>query len=413
MMTSRERILAAIDRQVPDHIPLMARCFGFAPPAAWTWQRAGEPVKHWFTGRLEHIHTIPEPWRLPEDDFRRVEAWLSLGVDDMIDVSVPWGIHPDVTVRDYHEVGTHGGGVTIACREYDTPDGLLTHKVRLTREKTEPGWVVQPEYPPLFEDYNIPRATEPLFTKERDLPKLKYLLAPPSREQLNEFRQRMTRIRQFADDKQVAVAAWSLFGMDGVVWLCGAENGVIMAMTEPDLFAEIVRIVDEFDRMRTELMLDVGGVDLIVQRGWYSSTDFWSPSLFEQHVLPCLKRNVDMVHAAGKRFAYVMTTGVKPLLHYLSETNVDVWYWADPEMGDIDNATIRSILGGKVAVAGGIDAARTLHDGSPETIRRRVVDAIEILGPDGLILEAMDSLFPDTPASSVETMIDIWKELVL
>ena len=412
-MTSRERLLAAIDREVPDHVPLMARCFGFAPPAAWTWPREGRPVQRWFTGRLEYIHTIPEPWHLPEDDFRRVEAWLALGVDDMIDVSVPWGIDPNVTIRDYHEVGTDRSGATITCREYTTPAGVLTHKVKLTREKVEPGWVVQPEYPPLFEDYNIPRATEHLFTKERDLPKLPYLLARPSDGQIEAFRQRMALIRQFADEKQVAVAAWSLFGMDGVVWLCGAENAVMMAMTEPDLFVEIVRIVDEFDRMRTELMLEVGGVDLIVQRGWYSSTDFWSPSLFEQYVLPYLKRNVDSVHAAGKRFGYVMTTGVKALLHYLPQANVDVWYWADPEMGDVDNATIRKELGGKVAVAGGIDATRTLHDGSPEQIRNRVTDAIETLGPDGFILEAMDSLFPDTPASSVQTMIDVWKEVVL
>ncbi len=38
-------------------------------------------MKHWYTRRLEHIHTLYEPWSV-EDDFRRVEAWLALGVDD-------------------------------------------------------------------------------------------------------------------------------------------------------------------------------------------------------------------------------------------------------------------------------------------------------------------------------------------
>ena len=63
--------------------------------------------------------------------------------------------------------------------------------------------------------------------------------------------------------------------MDGVVWLCGAENAVMMAVTDPDMFRQVVELVDEFDRMRSDLMLEIGGVDLIVERGWYSSVDFW------------------------------------------------------------------------------------------------------------------------------------------
>ena len=81
------------------------------------------------------------------------------------------------------------------------------------------------------------------------------------------------------------------------------------------------------------LMLAVGGVDLFVQRGWYSTTDFWSPDLFEQHVLPNLRRNVACVHEAGAKFAYVMTTGIKPLLRFLPEAGVDLLYWVDPVMG--------------------------------------------------------------------------------
>ena len=106
-----------------------------------------------------------------------------------------------------------------------------------------------------------------------------------------------------------------------------------------------------------------------------------------------------------------MTSGVKPLLHYLADALVDLYYWADPVQGNIDLETIRERLGGKVAIAGGVNAPLTLGKGSPEEIRRAVVDAIEILGPGGFILEPVDSLFPDTPWAAVKTMIDTWKEL--
>ena len=46
--------------------------------------------------RMEHIHTIPQGWE-PEDDFKRVQAWQSLGVDDVIDVSLPWSVDPRVS----------------------------------------------------------------------------------------------------------------------------------------------------------------------------------------------------------------------------------------------------------------------------------------------------------------------------
>ena len=411
-MTSKERLLTAINGDVPDRVPLVARCFGFGPRPEWTWQRAGKPVPRWFTGRLEHIHTLPERWNLPDDDFKRVEAWLSLGLDDVLEVSAPWSVDPRVQIRDYQEPPSAQGEYPVSCREYTTPDGVLTHKIKLTGEATEPGWVIQPEQPPLFEDYNIPRATRHAVMTADDLPKLNHLLCRPSDEQLEAFRERMAMVRRFADDKQVLVAAWTLFGMDGVVWLCGAENAVMMAMTQPDLFEQVVRRVDEFDRMRTDLMLEVGGADLIVQRGWYSSVDFWSPTLFEKNVLPYLKKNVARVHQAGKKFAYAMTSGVKPLLRYLPEADVDLWYWCDPAMGDADNRTIRRELGGKVAVAGGVNAPLTLGKGTAAEIRRQVTESIEGLGPAGLILEPVDSLFPNTPPHAVEAMIGAWKDVV-
>jgi len=48
---------------------------------------------------MEHIHTLPQAWEL-EDDFQRALTWLKLGVDDILDVSVPWSIDPEVTWQE-------------------------------------------------------------------------------------------------------------------------------------------------------------------------------------------------------------------------------------------------------------------------------------------------------------------------
>jgi hypothetical protein len=410
-MNSRERLLAAIGGGTPDHVPLVCRVFGFpAPPGtAPTNGRPSSPF--WYTMRLEHIHTLPCAWDV-QRDFQRVQAWLSLGIDDVLEVSPPWSIDPRVAIRDYEEPIPNGPETVASCREYTTPDGVLAHKVKKTGEAIDPGWVIQPPAPPLFEDFNIPRGIRPPIVEAEDVAKVRHLLRPPTNAQLEAYRQRMREVRRFADEQGVLVCGWSLFGMDGVVWLCGAESAIMMAMTQPDLFEQVVAMVDEFDRMRTDLMLEIGGVDLVAQRGWYSSTDFWSPDLFTRYVLPNLRQNVARVHHAGALFGYVMTTGVRPLLGYLAEAGIDLWYWADPVQGDVDLQAARRILGETVAIAGGVNAPLTLGKGSPGDIRKAVHDAAEILGPRRFVLEPVDSLFPDTPWPAVKTMIDAWKEMV-
>ncbi len=98
-MNSRERLLAAWSGQPVDRLPLTTWCFGLTAPEHLRWERNGQAVPYWYSKRMEHIHTMPHPWEL-EDDFQRALTWLKLGIDDVLDVSVPWSAHPEVTWRD-------------------------------------------------------------------------------------------------------------------------------------------------------------------------------------------------------------------------------------------------------------------------------------------------------------------------
>jgi hypothetical protein len=359
--------------------------------------------------RLEHIHTLPEPWSL-EDDFQRVRQWQSLGLDDILDVSPPWGMHPEVRIRDWKEPPTSAEPHWLLCREYQTPAGPLRHVVRRTDEKVEPGWVVQPDHVALFEDYNIPRGVKHAIGGPEDLPKLRYLLQDPSADELASYRERMAAVRRFAQEQSVLVQGWSAFAMDAVAWLCGVERAVIAAMTEPDFFRNLLDIITDFDRRRTEMMLEVGGVDMVVVRGWYSATDFWSPALFCKFLTPGLKQLADVVHQAGALFAYTMTTGALAMAEQLLAANIDLLYFVDPLQEKGDLTAVKDKFKDRLAVAGGISSAVTLCSGSREDIRQAVHTAAAKLGASGFILAPVDALFPDTPWSNVEAMIEAWRE---
>ena len=409
-MRSRERLLSVIKGEKPDHIPLYCWVFGFTAPKHLRWIQRNHEVIHWYTMRLEHIHTLPEPWDVRQD-FERAKQWLSLGLDDALDVALPWSVHPDVKVRDWRKPPSTGEPYSLLCREYNTPAGILRHIVRQTKENQEPGWVIQPDKVPLFEDFNISRAIRHAVSGPEDLPKLRYLLQNPTSEQLRGYKERMEQVKKFSCEQGVLVQGWSAFGMDGIVWLSGVEGAVITAIENPTFFQELVDVIYEFDKRRTEIMLDIGGIDIIVQRGWYSSTDFWSPALFRRFILPHLKDLVSMVHQAGLRFAYVMTTGVMPMLEMLKEADIDLLYFVDPVQDNVDLKLLKKQVGGKFALAGGVSSSLTLRKSSPQEIREAVHNAVKTLGADGFILSPVDALFPDTPWKSVKTMIESWHEV--
>jgi hypothetical protein len=410
LMNSRERLLTAISGGKPDHVPLLFWCFGFPAPPGLAWQRDEREVAHWYTGRLEYIHTLPERWVLPGDDFERVLRWRSLGVDDVMEVSPPWGVHPAVRIRDGLDSPSSAETHPVVWREYDTPAGTLRHSVRETQEEVGPGWVIQPDHVDLIEDFNIPRAVKHAVAGPDDLPKLRYLLHDPSTGQLAAYRERMKQVRQFAEREGILVQGWSGFGMDLVVWLCGVEFAVLAAMTQPDFFLELLDIVIEFDCRRTEIMLDVGGVDVVAQRGWYSSTDFWSPRLFKRFLVPGIQRVSAMAHSAGLKFAYTMTMGASAMADHLIAAGVDLLYYVDAVQDKTDLAEVKERFRGRLALAGGVNSAVTLGSGSRADIRAAVERAMEVLGPDGFILAPVDALFPDTPWASVEAMIEAWRE---
>ena len=198
--------------------------------------------------------------------------------------------------------------------------------------------------------------------------------------------------------------------MDGVIWLMGIEKAIITAMTEQDFFQELVKTVYNFDLMRTEMMLEVGGIDMIVQRGWYSSTDFWSPKLFRQYVLPNLKKLVELVRQRGLKFAYVMTTGVMTFLEDLCAAGVDLLYFVDPGQDKVDLNLLQEKLRGRMTVAGGVNTSTILTRGNPAEIKEAIFKFVNTLGKKGIILSPVDALFPDTLWQSVEAMIEAWRE---
>jgi len=369
---------------------LRFNCFGFKPPAHLTWS----------------------------NDIERVQSWLSIGVDDWLEVSLPMEFHPDVKVHQWEEA-TPGRRWPLMVKEYETPVGPLRQEVYRTDDWATSDW---PEHQSaregiqLFDDYNVPRsrARRFLVEAEEDIEKLKYLLHPLPEEAIARFREEAATVARQARELGVLLVGYEPAGADVAAWLCGVEGMVLMAMDQPEAFQELLQVIHEWDKRNMEIMLDTP-VELFLRRGYYEGTIFWSPRMYSDLFAPRIHEITDMVHQHGRLMGYTMSVGVAPLLDIFVDIGYDVLHLLDPIQHDgtrLDLGRVRTTFDRRIAIIGGLNEPITLEQGTPEQIRQEVFDAIRILGPGGgLVLSPAEAIMAGTPWKSIEILIEAWKQV--
>ena len=380
-MTTKERILATIRREPVDHVPLCVDA-------------------------ICHGRVICVTQRYP-DDYRHAKYFMDMGLDTGILLDPPYLSMDDVEIRQWRQ---HVGGerYTILSKEYVTQKGSLRQVVRETDD--------YPDTIDLFSDHNVPpsRSKEYLINTEADLEKLECFFRVPTGSPRKAFIEEAAAARRFCDDNGLILSAY-LWGVgDPIVWMSGVQGAILAAMDRPEFFSRYVEVVAGWQRDLVELAIDAG-VDLIVRRGWYESTDFWSPSLYERYFLGPLSREVAMAHQAGVIVTYVMDSGAMPLLGFFEQAGIDIYSNIDPAAPHTDVVEIKRTIGGAVTLCGGINNYHVLEHGTTQ----QVVDAVDeamasLAGDGGFILAPADGIMgprPERSERNFHTMVDAWKKV--
>ena len=393
-LSSRERMLAALSCEAPDYVPC---CF----MVWWALQRSCQ------------------------DGWEFFDRQLALGVDVRIELpDVPWHFDPGVSVRTWKDQ-PEGERYPLLHKEYRTPSGTLTTAVRQTED-----WPYGDEVP-LFDDYLASRSTKFSVTKPADLPALRHLLTRPSDEGIAAFREEAAEHKRYADDKGLLLSGgWrdlrsrplpvvgheggAMVGSDALMWLCGATAPLYWAYDQPGFLEEIIDLVATWDRYQAELYLDAGA-DLLIERAWYAGTEFWSPKLYRQFIVPMLSDKIALTHEAGAKFGYILTAGSMPLLDDLLDLGIDVLIGVDPVQDkgmDLDVLVPRT--SGRMCLWGGVCAPLTVEHGTSKEIWRAVEEAIGKCGPrGGFILSPVENVIDTSQETwrNVREFIKAWKHL--
>lgn len=390
-MSSRERMLAAIQCQPVDYTPCSFMIFSALGARC-------------------------------RNQFERIEKELELGLDSflMLPTSPPATmsmhgdlhglaveVHPDVKTVEWEERSADSR-YPVLLKRYETPGGSVTVEVERSEDWPHGKRV------PMLDDFLIPRSRRFLVESESDLAALEYLLREPSAEARQQYLDDARAARKLADRHGVLLTyGWGSLG-DTLGWLCGLRNLPLLAVDRPEFTERLVNRVAAWDRKRMEAALEAG-IDLYVRRAWYEGVDFWSPNLYRKFLLPHLQQEVSLAHARGARYAYIHTCGTAPLLEMIVEAGVDVLVGVDPVEGR--GTTLRDFkrrTQGRMALWGGVNGFVTVERGTEQEVRRAVQLAMDTLAPGGgFILSPVDNIRDTGPAAwrKVLAFIDEWKRL--
>ncbi len=360
-----------------------------------------------------------------QDEYEFATRQMELGLDTRVRLDdLPVRFSPEVSV---HESVT-AGDPPVVTRVYETPAGSLAVSVKQIE-----GWPFG-DHLPLFSDFIIPRAVQFPVSAPEHLPALRHLLTPPGDDDVRAFLAEGNRRKRFADDRRLLLAGgWrgersvpgedenlvgTNFGtvsvVDTLMWLCGGTQPLLWAYDEPDFLRELIGILEEWNRSRLEVHLEAG-VDIVFRRAWYEGTDFWSPPLYRELILPTVRRDVELAHEAGARYAYIITTGMMPVADLILEAGVDAVVGIDPGQGKGTTLQdVRDSLGGKVGLWGGVSGPLAVEEGTEGEVRAAVEEAVSVLGDTGrFILSPVDNVRADTERSwrNVRVFVDTWRSL--
>jgi uroporphyrinogen-III decarboxylase len=355
-MTSRERLLTALQRGVPDRLPVTThhlmpsflRAAGFATELAF-FDRYNLDAIEWMTPLIPDaaagVVTDPAANRL-------VESWSF--------ISDHWRVERE--------------GLRYRCI---TPRGELS---MVLQDDGRTVWVA-----------------ERLIKNKQDIDLIAEFAPVP----LCEAGPVSAAVSAMGDRGIVrgAVPGFALYGQPGC-WqdaavLVGIEALILATYDDPEWVLELLGILR--DRKLAFLQSSSSApFDLLELGGGDASSTVISPSIFARFVAPFDAPLIAAAHAAGQRIVYHTCGGMMPLLERIADMQPDAMEtFTPPGMGgDARLAEARARIGDRVCMIGGFDQGHYFVGCSPDQTRREVRACFDQAGAGGgFVLAPSDHFF--------------------
>lgn len=349
-LTSRERVLTALQHREPDHVP----CWLGASPE---WKQLAR----------EHLGLPDEEALLSYlgDDFRRVFTSYAGPQEAHPTANLA---HPDATYRTPFGIERHGYG-------YGMPLDMPLKGARTVAEVDaypwpDPDWI------------DVSRVREDALRHDREYAILGGEWSP------------------FWHD------AIDLLDFDGMIYQMYDAPEVVDAVMRhtADYYLAVSRRI--FEASGDAIDIFFIGNDFGAQVG-----PMLSPRFFRRFILPHLRQFVDLGHEFGKYVILHCDGSIRSLLPDMIAIGLDGMQSVQPLCTGMELGGLKRDFGRDFTFMGGIDT-QLLIEGTAEQARELTLKTLEIMMPGGgfIASPSHDYLLPETPVENVIVMYETIKE---
>ena len=221
------------------------------------------------------------------------------------------------------------------------------------------------------------------------------------------------RAEALAWGRQYAILGgdWSPFWHDAID-LFGMENLYFKMYDAPELVDAVLQHIVDYYAAVSQRIFDAAADALDV---FFVGNDFGSqngpllsPTQFDRFMLPHLARLIDLGHAYRLKVQLHCCGGFEPLIPAMIAAGLDGLHAIQPCCRGMDLAALKSRYGRVILLNGAIDSQHVLIAGTPETVRQRTREVLQIMAPGGGYIAGAshDYILEETPVENVVAMFD-------
>lgn len=370
-MTSKQRMLTALDRGIPDRLPVTTH--------------------HLMTYFLDNIM----------GGMSNQEFFDHFGMDAIV-----WTVphRPDADAGEYYDPTQGEPGFLesrrIATDEWRIESEILSHpryattRYRIITPKGELTTVMQ-------SNEHTTWVSEHLIKGKSDIDLIgEFVTAPKC-----DVDAVIATAEEFGERGLIRghICCFDLFGQPGT-WqdaccLVGTQQMIMETFDDPGWVHELLRVLHRRKRTFVESLAGAR-YDILELGGGDASTTVISPSIFENFVAPYDSDLIEAAHQAGQRIAYHTCGGMMPILETIAAMNPNAMETlTPPEMGgDVRLAEAKARIGDKVCMIGSFDQYHHFVNCSEEETRAAVRRSFKEAGEGGgFILSPSDHFFDADP----------------
>ena len=220
---------------------------------------------------------------------------------------------------------------------------------------------------------------------------------------------------RLADENQYAIMAtpWLLFPFERAHAMQGFEAFLLNLAMDPDFARALMEKIAEHCKQLMGLFLDELGDNVdIIKIGDDLGTEeslLISPRMYRQILKPIHADFISFIKSRTNASIFFHSDGdVAPLIDDFIEIGVDILNPIQTSAGSMaDLPSLKKRFGNNIVFCGGIDSQHVLPHGSVEEVRQEVRRVMQILGPGGgCMLGAVHTVMDDVPPENVIAMVD-------